>query len=61
MRKFVIPEQHLAIIIQSAADAALSEGKSFTSRELSLALKYIEGMPGVMVITSEKKGDSHGN
>lgn len=56
MRKFIIPEKHLAIILQSASDATMDEGRGFTQLELSLCLDYISKMPGVLTInTSEEQ------
>jgi hypothetical protein len=62
MRNFIITEQTLMIIIQSAADAALQEGKSFTSFELKMAAEYVSKMPGVMTMNVDNyKGGPHGN
>lgn len=58
MRTFIIPEQQLMIIIKSAADASLAEGKSFTNFELTLALDFVAKMPKVFTITSDQTGET---
>lgn len=59
MRKFIIPERQLAVIILSASEASLDEGRSFTQYELSMALEFISKMPGVLTINTpnENKED----
>lgn len=59
MRKFILSEETLMLIIASAADASLMEGRSFTDEELTLTLEYISKMPKVVVINN--KEESYGN